>query len=497
MSKNRILIFVVAYNAEKTLDWVLDRIPRELLVPGNSVLVIDDSSSDKTYEVGLRYQEVKPGIDLVVLRTPVNQGYGGNQKLGYRYAIEKGFEAVVLVHGDGQYPPEMIDEITAPIFTGEAEAVFGSRMLTKGAALEGGMPLYKYVGNKVLTRFQNLLLGTELSEFHSGFRAYSVKALSEVPFESNTNDFHFDTEIIIQFFRKGFRISEIPIRTHYGEEICHVNGFRYAWDVVKATTLSRVQSLGLFYQRKFDVGKARASKPYESKVGFRSSHQLALDAVEDAERVLDLGCGEGIVGRELKKRGCRLASVDREPEQPVRAFSDEVAAVDLDDPDLREKLPEGPYDTVLLLDILENIKRPEEFLDALRLRYGVTHPRVILTTGNVTFFLLRLALLFGQFNYGPRGILDKDHKRLFSFQSLSRLLEESGYQVRRIQGIPAPFPLALGDSDLSHFLLSINSFFIRISRSLFSYQIFIEAEMTPDVKVMLEDMLQPGSANEQ
>ena len=221
MSSKRILIFIVAYNAEKTLDWVLDRIPRDLLVPTNGILVIDDSSKDKTFEVGLKYEKLPAGIELTALRTPINQGYGGNQKLGYRYAIEKGFDAVVLVHGDGQYPPEMIEEITAPILDGDADAVFGSRMMKKGEALKGGMPLYKYVGNRILTTFQNWWLGSNLSEFHSGFRAYSVKALSQIPFENNTNDFHFDTEIIIQFFRKSFYIHEIPIPTYYGDEICH------------------------------------------------------------------------------------------------------------------------------------------------------------------------------------------------------------------------------------------------------------------------------------
>lgn len=253
MIRRRILIFIAAYNAEKTLDAVLARIPYADLGPESVVLVIDDASHDATFQVGIAYKRANAGLPLVVLRTPVNQGYGGNQKLGYRYAIEKGFDVVALVHGDGQYPPEMLPALTNPLLKNDAEAVFGSRMLQRGAALRGGMPVYKYVGNRVLTVLQNVILQTRLSEFHSGYRAYAVAALRQVPFDLNSNDFHFDTEIIIQLIRMGFRIKEIAIPTHYGDEPCHVNGVRYAWNVLTTTALSRVQDLGLCYRRKFDL----------------------------------------------------------------------------------------------------------------------------------------------------------------------------------------------------------------------------------------------------
>ena len=114
------------------------------------------------------------------------------------------------------------------------------------------MPLYKYVGNKILTRFQNLLLGSSLSEFHSGYRLYSIQALEKVPFDLNSNDFHFDTEIIIQFITAQLQIKELPIPTFYGDEICHVNGIKYAWDVCRTTLQSKVQKYHIFYDRKFD-----------------------------------------------------------------------------------------------------------------------------------------------------------------------------------------------------------------------------------------------------
>src|SRR2546428_4559965 len=191
----RLLIFIVAYNAETTIEKVLSRIPISLPSNDVEVLIIDDSSKDNTFAEGLRYQQSNSELKITVLRTMENQGYGGNQKLGYRYAIDHGFDIVALIHGDGQYAPEKLPVLLRPLVRGEADAVFGSRMIDNGAARAGGMPAYKWIGNKILTAFQNRMLRTNFSEFHSGYRLYSTAALNRIPFEKNTNDFHFDTEI--------------------------------------------------------------------------------------------------------------------------------------------------------------------------------------------------------------------------------------------------------------------------------------------------------------
>src|SRR3981081_383215 len=210
----RLLIFIVAYNAETTIEKVLRRIPASLHSENVEILIIDDFSKDGTFVNGLRYQQRDSAFKITVLRTPENQGYGGNQKLGYRYAIDNGFDIVALVHGDGQYAPEKLPMLLAPLTRDEADAVFGSRMIDKRAARQGGMPAYKWIGNQVLTAFQNRMLGTKLSEFHTGYRLYSTAALAQLPFEKNTNDFHFDTEIIIQFVLGKLRIVELPIPTY-------------------------------------------------------------------------------------------------------------------------------------------------------------------------------------------------------------------------------------------------------------------------------------------
>ncbi|RLE26635.1 MAG: glycosyltransferase family 2 protein, partial [Acidobacteria bacterium] len=191
MNKNRLLVFIVAYHAEETLEWVLDRIPKVVFENFQcEVLVVDDGSHDSTFEVGDGYRLKHPELPITVLKNQFNQGYGGNQKIGYLYAIEQGFDFVALIHGDGQYAPEELPRLLEPLADREAEAVFGSRMMAGTDALRGGMPLYKFLGNRILTFFENRLLGTQLSEFHSGYRIYSVETLKRVPFILNTDDFH-------------------------------------------------------------------------------------------------------------------------------------------------------------------------------------------------------------------------------------------------------------------------------------------------------------------
>jgi glycosyltransferase involved in cell wall biosynthesis len=231
----KIGILVVAYEASATLESVLNRIPSDFRSTLHTILVCDDASSDDTYQVGMRVKQSRPDLPLEVIRRPVNLGYGGNQKAGYRWMIDHGLDVVVLLHGDGQYAPEFLPFMVAPIVDGRADVVFGSRMLERGAALRGGMPKYKFVGNKILSFLQNRIAGVSLSEWHSGYRAYSVAALARVGFELNADYYDFDTQIILQMIESNQRILEIPIPTFYGDELSRVNGIRYGWRILKHT----------------------------------------------------------------------------------------------------------------------------------------------------------------------------------------------------------------------------------------------------------------------
>jgi glycosyltransferase involved in cell wall biosynthesis len=483
----RVLIFVVAYNAETTIEKVLGRIPVSLHSEDVEVLIIDDSSKDETFRNGIRFQQQNSAFKITVLRTPENQGYGGNQKLGYRYAIDNGFDIVALVHGDGQYAPEKLPDLLAPLIAGEAEAVFGSRMIDRRAAREGGMPLYKWIGNQVLTRFQNCVLGTTLSEFHSGYRLYSTAALAQVPFEKNTNDFHFDTEIIIQFVLRKLRIAELPIPTFYGDEICHVNGLRYARDICKATIKARLCGLHLFYDRKFDVDPRPAE--HTDKLSFVSSQRFAVEACERGTRVLQLGLGHANVARELERRACRVTAIDFSANEIVAESSGDLAQVAPTAPAAQAPGNVTGYDSILLMDLIEHLHDPEAFMDTLRRQMHGSRPEIVVTAANVAFFVTRLMLSLGQFNYSRKGILGLGHRRLFTFRSLRALLEQAGYQVIEERGIPAPFPLALGNNRWSRALLRMNQMLLRISRGVFAYQICIRARALPESRYLLKQTI--------
>lgn len=488
--RKRILIFVVAYNAEKTITSVLNRIPESLRDDNVEVLVIDDFSQDKTFFTGVEYEKATRDFKITMLRTPENQGYGGNQKLGYRYAIDNGFDIVALLHGDGQYAPEKLPELLEPLIQDETDAVFGSRMINKSEALRGGMPLYKWIGNQILTRFQNCLLGTHLSEFHSGYRLYSTKALQEIPFERNSNDFHFDTEIIVQLVMKDFRIRELPIPTYYGDEICHVNGLKYAWDVFRTMLRAKLHTRNLLYDRKFDVGPVEET--YDLKIGFPSSHTMAIDAARPGANILDLGCGRGYVAVEFAKKAVKVTGIDQFIPIESPPPNVEFKRWDLDWNSL--PIDVSQFDQIFMLDILEHLKSPEAFMEKLREATAGRRPEIILTTPNISFFVTRMMLFLGYFNYGKKGILDRTHTRLFTFGSLRELLEETGYKVIESKGIPGPYPRAIGENFVSQLLMTLNRGLIHVCRALFSYQIFVRAQAKPTVRHLLMETLEKSES---
>ncbi len=204
----KIFVVLPAFNAEKTLEKTVADLPAGFI---DEIVLVDDASRDRTVEVAQ-----KLGLKTFVHRQ--NLGYGGNQKTCYREALRLGADVIVMVHPDHQYDPKFVPELIRPIIDNEVEAVFGSRMMIRGEARKGGMPAWKYWANIFLTKIENFVLGLNLTEYHSGFRAYSAKALKSLPLELNSNNFVFDTEIIVQLMIHNFKIKEIPISTRYFKE---------------------------------------------------------------------------------------------------------------------------------------------------------------------------------------------------------------------------------------------------------------------------------------
>ena len=229
-------------------------------------------------------------------------------------------------------------------------------MMVSGAARKGGMPLYKFVGNRILTAFENRMLNTTLTEFHSGYRAYTVRALASIPFEHNSDGFDFDTQIIIQLVDAGKRIVEVPIPTYYGDEICYVNGLKYAKDVSLDVVRYKLGKLG------FTLGSlGRVGQEYVMKHSEQSSHEVILRWFEriPPARVLDLGCSGGLLAEQVRRRGHHVTAVDLVELPEVRQRVDRFIQADLDQGLPRQVADEGPFDIVLAADLLEHSRPPE------------------------------------------------------------------------------------------------------------------------------------------
>ena len=211
----KVIAVLPALNAAKTLEATVAGIPRDLV---DDVILVDDHSRDETREVARRL-----GISLIW--HPHNAGYGANQKTCYMEALQRGADVVVMLHPDGQYEPRLIPEMCAPILSDEADLVLGSRFAEPGMALKQGMPRWKYLANRFLTRIENRIMDSELSEAHTGYRAYSRRFLLTVPFLRNANDFSFDSEILMQAALFGMKIVEVPAKGRYFEDASSV-GFR-------------------------------------------------------------------------------------------------------------------------------------------------------------------------------------------------------------------------------------------------------------------------------
>jgi glycosyltransferase involved in cell wall biosynthesis len=450
---NRLLIFIVAYNAEKTIESVLKRIPATLTdLYEIEILIIDDSSQDETFRKSelVRQAQLIP-FKLTVLYNPVNQGYGGNQKIGFHYAIKNDFEWVALIHGDGQYAPECLPELVEVLATRKADAVFGSRMIEKNGALQGGMPLYKFIGNKILTAYQNTMLGSTLSEFHSGYRIYGIDALKRIPFHLNSNDFHFDTEIIIQLIFAKQKIKELAIPTFYGNEICHVNGIKYAWDVFKATLLARAQPFHIFYAPKYDC------KPDETSMNDSIANELYTSAI------LDMGVTPK----------SKILLVGTIPERLKNNLNKAGHTISVANGDFLNRRAEttSPFDYIFILNDCGMAQNPDEFVNKLA-QIGKYSPqmKICLTISNIGFLLTRLLLLFGRFSYTRRGIINLNSLHFFTLHSAKTIFQQNGFTVSEIRGLPVPYASLFSSAWLIKRLLSFHTFLIKIKKSLFSFQ---------------------------
>ncbi len=245
---HKVIAVLPAYNAERTLEETVKDIPRDWV---DEIILVDDASQDETWRVAQR-------LGVATVRHTENRGYGGNQKTCYAEALKRGADIVVMVHPDYQYDPALIPQLIEPLLRNESDAVFGSRMLG-GQFIEGGMPLWKFYGNVMLTALENMVLHVFLSEYHSGFRAYSKRYLQSVNLLANSDDFVFDTEIIVQGIAQGLHIREVPINTRYFDSASQISfwkSVRYALSIVGVLVRFLLHQRGVRASRLFESSRS-------------------------------------------------------------------------------------------------------------------------------------------------------------------------------------------------------------------------------------------------
>jgi 2-polyprenyl-3-methyl-5-hydroxy-6-metoxy-1,4-benzoquinol methylase len=471
----KLAVFVVAYNAQKTLRETIERIPKEIYDILDCIYIIDDFSDDQTYETAKSMLLERTWDKLRIFRNPRNYGYGGNQKIGYRYAIEQKFDYVILLHGDGQYAPEMMPNLIWPVLFEGKQVVFGSRMIKKRDALKGKMPFYKFIGNIVLTKLENYVLNTRMSEFHSGYRLYSTDVLSKIPFELNSDGFNFDTQIIIQCFILGIPIHEVPIPTFYGDEKCYVDGFQYAKNVFQDALDFRLHQIHLKRNSRYIIEK---EEPYRLKKSRYSSHQQIAELVNPDSKVLDIGCAYGFMSELLNSKHVDYWGIDQLPANKIRYPMSKYIQVDLEhfsDLELGRE-----FDCIIVADVIEHIRNASALLSTIK-KYLKPEGRLIISTGNIAIWFYRLSLLIGRFKYASRGILDETHVKLYTLDTFKELIISSGFKIHNARYTSIPFELIFesrGKSQLISYIESIYYRFVKWWPRLFAYQFIVEAEIS-------------------
>jgi len=333
-------------------------------------------------------------------------------------------------------------------------------------------------------------MSASLSEWHSGYRSYSVDILKAIPFQANSNGFDFDSEIIIQWLGSGHKIIEVPIPTYYGDEICRVNGIDYAKKCLKNAAQFRLMQAELFYDPKFDFNKVKSSSDY---IYSRKESKTTLHAyirglnIPISSRIMDFGGGDGrSIAKDFVMKGNQITVADQF--DGVVDINIDKIKVNLDSVWLDSKAEK--FDVVFALDVIEHLKEPELGLVSIKAMMG-ENGVLYASTGNVAFLPVRLMLLMGYFNYGRRGILDKTHTRLFTKSSFSRLLRQANFEIKSVHGFGPPIADLIGKK--SKVLRALDAISFRLAQwfpSLFAYQILIVAEKRTELVDLVDKTAQ-------
>lgn len=448
----KVLIYIACYNAEKRIYEVLKRIPPGYRNdPNVKILISDDCSQDKTAETALGACRELGYSNFEIFRTKINQGYGGNQKIGYSYGCSNDFDYVIHLPGNGEYPPEELDNFFK-LFKEKPDMVIGASMLKN-----------RFPGQE------------DFPESYTGYRAFSTDFLKEVPFELNANSLDFDADILTQAKFLEKKIKKFPITVSYGQKKSRARLIKDGLGMLRAALRYKLQLMGIGCSIKFKGSKQLV---YKDKFGYKfTSHYYLLETIKKnkPKRILEIASGAGYLGERLKNEGAWLAGIDLFP--PKNKCYDAFFCENIEEFDWN-RLPCDHFDMVCLMDILEHLKDPEKLLLALRSNPKTEGAVFVISVPNVAFFSIRLGLLLGIFNYADRGILDTDHKRLFTYRSIHSILKECGFKVNQTIPVPPAFKSVCGGLTPG-ILTGVFNLLNKVLPGLFSFQIMKIATALP------------------
>ncbi len=488
----RILILVAATEDYELLKETLRRIPVEVAEMVEEITIFDVLPEE---EVARRMRHpLAPHVrdKLRFYRNPTRYGYGDNLKNCFDYAVLKGFDHVAVLRGDGAYDPSYLAIFLAALLEANSGAILGRRVSVRGARSSTLSSTSKRFANRLLSRVEDLLLGMGIEDYHCGFRLLSTEILRRIPYHLNSGDYLFDLEMLIQIRCLGIPISTVSVPDFHDEGMRVGTMCSYAIRAVGTALGYRLHQLHLIRRGTYfvDLGER-----YVLKRNRYSSHMKILKAIEPGSHVLDLGCGQSLLAEEYHRRGITVVGVDKIPPDKVSPFVKDYVRHDMESPlDLKYG---RVFDYVVLSDVIEHISDRESVMRSLR-RYLKADGRLIASTGNVAIWFYRVSLLIGRFEYGPRGILDRTHVHLFTFDSFKRFLKQQGYRVLRREYTPIPFELVFESTGRSRTVERITRWYYYLARAwptMFAYQFIMHCTFSSYEAALGEEMWSPDRSN--
>ena len=414
----RVGVLVVAHNAAGTLAGTLDRIPSGFRDRIDELILLDDASADDTFPIAADWARRHHFVPAIVLRHTKQLGYGGNRKAACRLAVEHGLDVVVLLPGDGTAPPESMPILIRPLLDAKADAVYAG---SAGTDARDESPFAKLV-DKALAGLGARTMGTPLTGLRSVYRAYSLAALREVPFEANSDGPDFDTQLFVQLAHEGKHVVEVSVNGHAPKR---AGGLRYVAAVLRDLFEYRHVTHGFGTSDWVPAAKDSGAEEVDGP-----SHDALLAALTDLppSRVLDLGCGSGKFATRARAAGHRVVGVDRAESEGVRDRMNLFVRADLNAGIPQQAHVAAGYDVVVAANVLQHLVHPDQLLREIR---GVLRPggQVLVCVPNGVHWYARLRFASGRFDYDRRGLLDADHLRFFTRSSLRRLVARTGYDV--------------------------------------------------------------------